>query len=99
VRERKTAMIDAKDWLWITDAARVRNERALLKLLPPIDGENLGLLKEVLAETDLCAIESAHLAAWKAYIAAFNEAYDKGHREAYAVLSTPSLEVRRTPVS
>ena len=43
------------------------------------------------------AVEAANIAARKAYIAAFNETYDKEHRETYAVLGHPLLAVKHTP--
>lgn len=88
-------MIDAKDWLSMTDTARNRNEEAIWEAhrdQEDQDDEKFHRLRLVLAETDISATKAAHLAAREAYVAAFNEAYDKAYREFYPYWCREFLE-------
>jgi hypothetical protein len=76
-------MINVQDWLSMADTARHCNEEAIWEAHPGQDDQEFHRLRHVLAETDQSAAKAAHLAAWEAYVAAYNEAYEKAHREFY----------------
>jgi hypothetical protein len=83
VRERKTEMvIDPNEWFLVMCAAKRRNELPVWKETMGFVHEDLDIRDEALEWSHCTAVEAANIAARKAYIAAFNETYDKEHGKA-----------------
>jgi len=89
-------LIDPNEWFGVMCEAKHRNELPAWKETKHFVGADLDVRDEALEWAHCTAVEAANIVARKAYFAAFNETYDKEHREAYAVLSR-SFEVKCTP--
>jgi hypothetical protein len=72
----KSAGIDPNMWYALMCNAQNRNEELFWRALKPFGNKDLNLVDELLEKSRVEAVEAASLAAERAYIRAFNDAYD-----------------------
>ncbi len=79
-RRIKSDNTEPNRWYDLWCLAWSRNDDLFWRALQSVSDEDLDMVNELLEESRLAAVEPANLAAERAYVNAFNEAYDANYR-------------------